>query len=132
MGLPSRLLCLQFFEIHRSYDIRREEPTQAELDQWKLLARSPNGLYRLLALRTFQRVAPKPEQWLDFYRLFSSERDRGILEEVVDLVFQTARPEAATLPSDIRVRTAGATNSDMVGKLDRSIEWLRKLPPQPQ
>lgn len=109
---------------------RRETVSEAELNKWQGLARSPNGLLRLLALRNFRRVAPTPDQWLNFYRNYVAETDQSILEEVVDLAFQTARPEAARLLSDVRTRAAGTLPADFVAKLDRSVAWLEKLPAQ--
>ena len=111
-------------------DVQRAQLSEADLAYWKQLANSSNGLYRLLALRTFRRVAPDPVEWIDFYRSYVNEADPGILEEVADLAFQTARPEAATLINDIRVKVGDTTNSVFLSKLDRSIEWLRKLPQQ--
>lgn len=106
----------------------REQVSQADLDQWKRLATSPNSLHRLLALRTFQNVAPQPEQWLEFYRLYLAEQDQGIIEEVADMAFQTAKPEAAALLVEIRAKAGQATPADFLAKLDRSIDFLQKLP----
>lgn len=106
----------------------RGQVSQADLDQWKRLAASPNSLHRLLALRTFQNVAPQPEQWLEFYRLYLAEQDQGIIEEVADMAFQTAKPEAAALLVQIRAKAGQATPADFLAKLDRSIDFLQKLP----
>lgn len=107
---------------------QRGQLSPAEIEQWKQLARSPDGLYRLLALRTFGGVALQPEQRLDFYSLYVDEKDPGIMEEVVDSTFETGKPEAAVLLSHIRDRAKEAKASELVIKLDRSIEWLQKLP----
>ncbi len=104
---------------------RREVVSEPELNQWQGLARSPNGLLRLLALRNFRRVAPSPDQWLNFYRNYVAETDQSILEEVVDLAFQTAR-----LLSDVRTRATATMSPDLASKLERSIAWLEKLPAQ--
>jgi hypothetical protein len=111
---------------------RREQVSKAELDQWTELATSPNSLHRLLALRTYRRVAPNPEQWLDFYRGYVNEQDLGILEEVTDMAFQTAKPEAAAVLAEIRARPSAAANPDFAAKLDRSIDFLQKLPSRGQ
>jgi len=108
------------------------EPTKLELDQWMFLARSPNDLYRLLALRTFRQIQTSPEQLLAFYRLYVGESDRDIIEEAVGLVIQIARPEAASLLAEIGVRANDAGNVDLVARLDKSIEWLRSLPVPPR
>lgn len=107
---------------------RRESVSDAELAPWHSLARSPNGPIRLLALLNFSHVAPKAEQWLNFYRLYTAESDGRILDQVIDLTFQTARPEAAQVLADIRARTAPGLNADQSSKLERSIAWLQKLP----
>lgn len=109
---------------------RRESVSDAELVPWHTLARSPNGPIRLLALRNFRHVAPNTEQWLKFYRLYTSEADEGILDEVVDLTFQIARPEAAQVLADIRTRSTPGLNAEQSSKLERSIAWLQKLPAQ--
>ena len=93
---------------------------------------SPNSLHRLLALRTFSNIAPKPEQWLEFYRLYLAEQDQGIIEEVADMAFQTAKPEAAALLAEIRAKAGQATPAEFVAKLDRSIDFLQKLPTRGQ
>lgn len=111
---------------------RREQVSKAELDQWTQLATSHNSLHRLLALRTYRRVAPNPEQWLDFYRAYVNEQDQGILEEVTDMAFQTAKPEAAAVLAEIRARPSAAANPDFAAKLDRSIDFLQKLPSRGQ
>jgi hypothetical protein len=69
-----------------------------------------------------------PDQWLNFYRNYIDETDPSILEEVIDLTFQTARPEAARLLSDVRTRATETLSADLASKLDRSIAWLKKLP----
>lgn len=109
---------------------RIETVSEAELNKWQGLARSPNGLLRLLALRNFRRVAPSPDQWLNFYRNYVAETDQSILEEVVDLAFQTARPEASRLLSDVRARATATMSPDLASKLERSIAWLEKLSAQ--
>lgn len=111
---------------------RREQVTKAELDQWKQLATSANSLHRLLALRLFHNVAPTPEQWLEFYQPYLMEQDQTIIEEVASLAFQTAKPEAAGLLQEIRARPSVAANPDFAAKLDRSIDFLQKLPSRGQ
>lgn len=111
---------------------RREQVPQAELDPWTQLATSPNSLHRLLALRLFNNVAPKPEQWLDFYRLYLEDQDQTIIEEVASLAFTTAKPDAAGLLREIRARPSSAANPDFAAKLDRSIDFLQKLPTRGQ
>ncbi len=100
-----------------------------EVGQWEALARSPNPLYRLLALRTFRRVAPEPEQWLRFYGSYVHEKDLAIAEEAIDLAFQTARPEATRLLEDIREGLGESAPPELLDKIDRSIAWLRNRLP---
>lgn len=100
-----------------------------EVGQWEGLARSPNPLYRLLALRTFRRVAPEPEQWLSFYGSYVREKDLAIAEEAIDLAFQTARPEATRLLEDIREGLGESAPPELLDKIDRSIAWLRNRLP---
>ncbi|HCN78390.1 MAG TPA: hypothetical protein DIT13_14495 [Verrucomicrobiales bacterium] len=106
---------------------RTEQLGQSTLQEWQQMAASHNGVVRLLALRTFRRVAPQPEQWLEFYRSYKNERDEGILTELTDMVFETAKPEAATILGEIRSRPGQALPADLAAKLDRSIDFLTKL-----
>lgn len=106
---------------------RTEQISQTTLQEWKQLALSSNDLIRLLALRTFRRLAPQPEQWLDFYRSYVNERDQDILAELTDMVFETAKPVAAATLAEIRSRPGPTLPADFVAKLDRSIDFLTKL-----
>lgn len=107
---------------------RRQHVSKAELDQWQQLAKSPNSLYRLLALRTYRRVASSPEQWLKFYHAFVDEQDQGILEEAASLTFLTAKTEAAALLREIRAKVNIEETPEFAAKLDRSIDFLLNIP----
>lgn len=106
-------------------DVPRGDVTQTDLDQWKSMAKSSNGLQRLLALRTFQRVGSNRKQWLDFYQNYLAEPDQGILEEVCLYAYMTALPEAANLLLEIRDRSDIGKNSNFVTKLNERIVDLQ-------
>lgn len=107
---------------------RRSQLSQETLQEWQELASSPNALVRLLALRTFSNVAPRPEQWLEFYRSYQAESDPLILEEATSLAFLTGLPSAADFLSEVRDRVDQETSSVFSEKLDRSIDFLRSHP----
>lgn len=109
---------------------RSEALPQTTLREWEQLAKSPNDLVRLLALRTFSRVSPQPEQWLDFYRPYVNDSSDEILAEAADKLFETAMPEAAESLIKMRSRTDPPLSADFAGKLDRLINFLSKLPTQ--
>ena len=111
---------------------RSEVLPQTTLREWEQLAESPNDLVRLLALRTFSRVAPQPEQWLDFYRSYVDDPSDEIMAEAADKIFETAMPEAAESLIEMRSRTDPPLSADFAGKLDRSISFLSKLPARSQ
>jgi hypothetical protein len=104
--------------------------TKSELDQWTSLAKSPKSIYRLLGLQTYRKVAPEPIQWIEYYKLYTDESDPAIRENLIDLIFMTAIPEAADLLSQIRSKPEIEKDSILAAKLDRSITFLRKLPPK--
>jgi hypothetical protein len=111
---------------------RSETLPQGTLREWEQLAESPNDLVRLLALRTFSRVSPQPEQWLDFYRSYVDDPSDEIMAEAADKIFETAMPEAAESLIEMRSRTDPPLSADFAEKLDRSISFLSKLPARPQ
>lgn len=111
---------------------RSEALPQTTLREWEQLAESPNDLVRLLALRTFSRVSPQPEQWLNFYRSYVDDPSDEIMAEAADKIFETAMPEAADSLIEMRSRTDPPLSADFAGKLDRSISFLSKLPERSQ
>ena len=111
---------------------RSETLPQTTLREWEQLAESSNDLVRLLALRTFSKVSPKPEQWLDFYRSYVDDPSDEIMAEAADKIFETAMPESAELLIEMRSRTDPPLSADFAGKLDRSISFLTKLPARSQ
>lgn len=107
---------------------RTEVLSSIALQEWKQLAESPNDLIRLLALRTFRKVTPQPEQWFEFYQLYVDEPTSEILIEVADKLFETAMLEASDPLAEIRARVDPSLSAELAAKLDRSIEFLSKLP----
>lgn len=105
---------------------KRPEISDSTLREWGRLAESPNDVIRLLALRNFRRVTQRPEEWVDFYRRYTNEENPEILEEVIDLVFQTSEPEAAQVLSDIRQQSPTGLTDELAEKVDRSIEWFEQ------
>jgi hypothetical protein len=106
---------------------RAEQLGQSTFQEWQHMAVSPNAVVRLLALQTFRRIAPEPEQWLEFYRSYKNESDEGILIELTDRAVETAKPEAAAILEEIRSRPGQALTDDLADKLDRSIDFLEKM-----
>lgn len=111
---------------------RSKSLPQSTLREWQQLAESPNDLVRLLALRTFSRVSPEPEQWLDFYRSYVEDPSDEIMAEAADKLFETAMPEAVESLIAMRSRTNPPLSADFAVKLDRSINFLSKLPTRSQ
>jgi hypothetical protein len=111
---------------------RAEQLGQGTLKEWQQMAVSPNAVVRLLALQTFRRVAPEPEQWLEFYRSYKNERDEGILTELTDRAVETAKPEAAAILDEIRSRSGQPLQDELAAKLNRSIDFLKNLAERPQ
>jgi hypothetical protein len=109
-------------------DVPRAEQLELRtFQEWQHMAVSPNAIVRLLALQTFRRVAPEPEQWIEFYRSYKNENDQGILIELTDRAVETAKPEAAAILEEIRSRPGQALPDDLAEKLDRSIDFLEKM-----
>jgi hypothetical protein len=111
---------------------RSENLSRTTLQEWEQLAGSPNDLVRLLALRTFSKMAPQPEQWLDFYRLYVNDPSDEILAEAAEKLFQTALPEAVEPLIEMRSRSEPPLPEDFAAKLDRSVEFLSNLPSRHQ
>lgn len=105
---------------------KRPTISDSTLREWGRLAESPNDVLRLLALRNFRRVTQRPEEWVDFYSRYTKEENPEILEEVIDLVFQTSEPEAAQVLSEIRQQSPAGLTDELAEKVDRSIEWFEQ------
>lgn len=105
---------------------KRPTISDSKLREWGRLAESPNDVFRLLALRNFRRVTQRPEEWVDFYSRYTNEENPEILEQVIDLVFQTSEPEAAKVLSDIRQQSPAGLTDELAEKIDRSIKWFEQ------
>ena len=112
-----------FLEMSRNSQISPEV-----LQEWEELASSPNALVRLLALRTFSKVAPEAQQWLEFYHLYQNESDPLILEEATSLALLTGLPTAAEFLTEVRERFGEKLSPEFSDKLGRSIDFLRSQP----
>jgi len=122
------LILFEIFSDAFTESKNRKILTQQELNSWKLMAESPNVVYRLLALNNYYHSALGPQEWLSFYRLYLNERNPDILERVTALAVMTSSPEAADLLIDIRAKANATTSPELVSKLDDSIKWLQTLP----
>ena len=122
------LILFEIFSDAFTESTNRKILTRQERDSWRQLARSPNDLYRLLALNNYCHVTPVSSEWLDYYRLYLNEKNPEILEKVAALAFMTARPEAAQLLIDMKAQGIVGKNPKLMSKLDESIEFLRTLP----
>jgi hypothetical protein len=111
---------------------RSGEFPKTTLREWEQLAESPNDLVRLISLRTFSRVSPQPEEWINFYRSYVDDPSDEIIAEAADKIFETAMPEAAELLIEMRSRTDPPLSSEFAGKLDRAISFLSNLPARSQ
>ena len=105
-------------------EVRRHEVSESDLAQWTYMAKSPNRIQRLLALRTFHSVGKTPKDWLNFYNNYLREPDLGIMGEVISKTYMTMQPEAIDLLSDISKREDIVKHEVLKNKLNDCIQDL--------
>ncbi|HEY5745773.1 MAG TPA: hypothetical protein VIU12_06840 [Chryseolinea sp.] len=124
---------LYFYEIFSDAFVEvgeRERLAPSEVEAWKNVATATNPIYRLLALKTFPQVAADSSQKIELYKSYLGETDPAILGAVIDLSVQTTDPAASEFLAGLKSNPNVTGNPEMRQKIERSIEWLKTLPPK--
>lgn len=110
----------------------REKETLGATDNkaWADLAKSPNPLYRRLALNNYRRVVLDPDEWLIFYENFVDDSDPEIIAALVSRVSELGNPKGAELLNRLQEHQVDLLkkNVSLKKKIDESASWLKTLP----
>ncbi len=100
------LLLFEIFDDTLVEAVKSKPIDAAEMASWKSMATAANPACRLLALKSFRRVALDQSQWLQFYAEYRNERRPDIIEALVQQLFESAHPDAIPMLGDLETNIA--------------------------
>lgn len=91
-----------------------------EVTSWRSMATAANPACRLLALKSFRRVALDQSQWLQFYAEYRNERRPDIIEALVQQLFESAHPDAVAMLGELENNFAVKASPELATRVTQT------------
>lgn len=111
------LLLFEIFEDTLVEAVKSKPIGPDELASWKSMATAVNPACRLLALKSFRRVALDQSQWLQFYAEYRNELRPEIIETLVQQLFESAHPDAIPMLGELETNVAVKASLELAARV---------------